>query len=89
MLPIITLLLRIIVQQGVVHTWLSLCEQIDTLYSNHLKTGLEWYSNGRFVFGCQMVGYTNGGMKTGLKKPVYGPKYQVFKWSVKSRDFTI
>ena len=89
MLPIITLLLRIIVQQGVVHTWLSLSEQIATLYSNDLKTGLEWYSNGRFVFGCQMVGYANGGMKTGLKKPVYGPKYLVFKWSFKSCDFTI
>ena len=32
---------------------------------------------------------TNGGLKTGLKKPVYGPKCPVFKWSIKSRDFTI
>ena len=37
-------------------------------YSNHLKTGLVWYSNGRFVSGCQMVRYSNGGLKTGLKK---------------------
>ena len=26
------------------------------------------YTNGRFVSGCQMVRYTNGGLKTGLKK---------------------
>ena len=37
-------------------------------YSNHLNTGLVWYSNGRFVSGCQMVRYSNGGLKTGLKK---------------------
>ena len=36
-------------------------------YSNHLKTGLVLYSNGRFVSGCQMVRYL-GGMKTVLKK---------------------
>ena len=69
------------------------------LYSNHLNTGLVWYSNGRFVSGCQMVRYSNGGQKTGLKKPVaqdnglvtpdYGPQCLVFKWSAKSRDFTI
>ena len=48
------------------------------IYSNHLKTGLVWYSNGRFVSGCQMVQYLNGGLKTMLKKPVYGPKCQVW-----------
>ena len=37
-------------------------------YSNHLKTELVWYSNGRFVSGCQRVLYWNGGLKTGLKK---------------------
>ena len=37
-------------------------------YSNHLKTGLVWYSNGRFVSGYQMVQYLSGGLKTGLKK---------------------
>ena len=37
-------------------------------YSNHLNTGLVRYLNGRFVSGCQMVRYTNGGLKTGLKK---------------------
>ena len=31
----------------------------------------------------------SGGLKTGLKQPVYGPKCTVFKWSAKSRDFTI
>ena len=55
----------------------------------HLKTGLVWYSNGRFVSGCQMVGYSNGGLKTRLKKPIYGPKCPVFKWPAKSSDFTI
>ena len=58
-------------------------------YSNHLNTGLVWYSKGRFVSGCQMVWYLNGGLKTRLKKLVSGPKYLVFEWSAKSRDFTI
>ena len=38
------------------------------LYSNHLNTGLVWYSNGRFMSGCQMVWYLNGGLKNGLKE---------------------
>ena len=38
------------------------------VYSNHLNNGLVWYSNGRFVSGCQMVRYSSGGLKTGLKK---------------------
>ena len=33
-------------------------------YSNHLNTGLVRYSDGRFVLGCQMVRYWNGGLKT-------------------------
>ena len=37
----------------------------------------------RFVPGCQVVRYSNGGLKTGLKKPVYGPKCPVFKWAIK------
>ena len=37
-------------------------------YSNHLNTGLVWYSNGRFGSGYQMVWYSNGGLKTRLKK---------------------
>ena len=44
------------------------------MYSNHLNIGLVWYSNGRFVSGSQMVRYSNVGLKTRLKKPVYGPK---------------
>ena len=28
-------------------------------------------------------------MKTGLKKPVYGPKCLVFQWSAESLDFTL
>ena len=44
------------------------------------------YSNGWFVSLCQMFRYLNGGLKIGLKKPVYGPKCPVFEWSSKSRD---
>ena len=29
-------------------------------YSNHLKTGLVWYSNGQKLSGSQMVWYSNG-----------------------------
>ena len=36
-----------------------------------------------------MVRYSNGGLKPGLKKPVYGPKCLAFKWSAKSGGFTI
>ena len=36
-----------------------------------------------------MVQYSNGVLKTRLKKPVYGPKCPVFELSVKSRDLTI
>ena len=36
-------------------------------YSNHLNTGLVWYSNGRFVSGCQMVWYSSVVLKTGLE----------------------
>ena len=35
------------------------------------------------------VWFSNVGLKTGLKKPVYGPKCPAFKWSAKSCDFTI
>ena len=70
--------------------WIPNVQQPHTLlpfeYSNHLNTGLVWYTNGRIVSSCQMVWYSNGGLKTGLKNPVYGPKCPVFKWS---RDFTI
>ena len=34
-----------------------------------------------------MVRYSNGSLRTGLKKPVYGPKCLVFLWSVKSCDY--
>ena len=47
--------------------------------SNHLNTRLVQHSNGRFVPGCQMVRYSNDGLKTGLKKPFYGPKCLVIK----------
>ena len=36
--------------------------------SNHLNTRLVRYSDGRFVSSCQTVRYSNGGLKTGLKK---------------------
>ena len=61
----------------------------QNMYSNHLNTGLVWYSNDIFVSGCQMVRYSNGGLKTGQKNPVYGPKCPVLKWSAKSCDLTI
>ena len=54
-----------------------------------MNTGLVWYSNTRFVVGFQMVKYSNGGLKTGLKNPVYGPKCTEFKWSAMSHDFNI
>ena len=56
-------------------------------YSNHLNTRLVWYSNGRFVSGRQMVRNSNGGLKTGQKKLVYGPKCPVFEWSAKASDY--
>ena len=46
-------------------------------YSKHLNTGLVWYSNGKFVSGCQTVPYSNGGRKTELKKPVTIPKHGI------------
>ena len=55
--------------------------------SNHLNTRLVWYSNGRFVSGCQIFRYSNGGLKTRLKNPVYGPKCPVLESSAKSRDY--
>ena len=58
-------------------------------FSNHLNAGLVWSSNGRFVSSCHMVQDLIGGLKTGLKKPVYCPKCPVFKWSARSPDFTI
>ena len=30
------------------------------MYSNHLNTGLVWYSNGQKLSGLQMVRYSNG-----------------------------
>ena len=41
-------------------------------YSHHLNTGPFWYSN--------------GDLKTGLKKTDYGPRCTVFEWSTKSSD---
>ena len=40
----------------------------NLIYSDHLSTKRVWYSNGRFVSGCQMVWYVNGGLKTSLRK---------------------
>ena len=33
-----------------------------------MNTQLVWYLNGRIVSCCQMVRYSIGGLKTGLKK---------------------
>ena len=51
------------------------------VYSNHLNTGVVWYSNGRFVLGCQMVWYSNGCLKTRLKK--------AYLWSKMSGNQTV
>ena len=48
--------------------------------SNHLNTGLVWYSNFRFVSSCQMVRFQMVVWKLDWKKPVYGPKCSVFRW---------
>ena len=50
-------------------------------YSNHLNTGLVWYLNGRFVSGGQMVRYSNGGLKIGIKKPVWFKMSGICLWS--------
>ena len=34
-------------------------------YSNHLNTRQVWYSNGPQMSICQMVRFSNGGLKTG------------------------
>ena len=65
---------------------LPLAKQYE--YGNHLNIGLGWYSNGRFLSGCQMIEYFNSGLKTGLKKPVNGPKCLVFEWSAKLHALT-
>ena len=36
-----------------------------------------------------MVGYSNDGLKTRLKMPVYGPKCPALEWSAMSREITI
>ena len=41
------------------------------VYSNHLNIRLVWYSDGRFVSGCQVVWYLKGGLKSGLKKSLF------------------
>ena len=52
---------------------LALC-QVNN-YSNHLNTRLLWYSNGRFVSGCQMVRIQMVVWKPDWKKPVNSPTY--------------
>ena len=53
-------------------------------YNNHLNTVPVQYLKCMFVSGCQMVRYSNEGLKTRLKKSVFGLKCPVFKWSAKS-----
>ena len=63
-------------------------------YSNHLNTGLVWYSNGRFVSGFQIVWYSNGGLKTGPKMYILWSKMSGFQmvclvtWQVPSEHQT-
>ena len=40
----------------------ELVQSTEMIYSNHLETGLVWYSNVRFVSGCCMVQYLNDGL---------------------------
>ena len=62
----------------------------DKLYTNHLITGLVWYSKGRFVSNCQMVGQVfKWWSENHWKIAVNDLKCPVFKWSAKSCDFTI
>ena len=42
------------------HRFVVKFHEIDTLYSNHLNTGLVWYSIGQKLSGLQMVRYSNG-----------------------------
>ena len=65
----------------------NILSEITIAYHSNLNTRLVRHLNGRFVSGCQRVQYSNGGLKTGLKKPVYGPKCPVFEWSAKSGDY--
>ena len=58
-------------------------------YSNRLNTGLVWYLNGRSVPHCQMVRYSNGGLKTGLKKACLWSKMSGLQMVRQVRDFTI
>ena len=63
----------------------KLCVQ----YSSHLNTRLVWYSNGRFVSSCRLVRYSNGGLKTGLKKACLWSKMSCI-WMVRQvKCFTI
>ena len=53
---------------------ITICRK-EVLFKCHLNTVTIWIwdksgiQNGRFVFGCQMVQFLNGGLKTRLKKP--------------------
>ena len=46
--------------------------KLQSEYGNHLNT--------------KLIRHSNGSLKNGLKKPVYGPKCLVFKWSTTSWD---
>ena len=48
------------------------------IYSNHQNTGHVWYSSGPIVYGCQMVWFSNVGLKTGQKMSVVWPKMSGF-----------
>ena len=47
------------------------------------------WTNNRHLWTIRPFSYQTFFLETELKKPVFGPKCLVFKWSVKSRDLTI
>ena len=55
----------------------SSCQVIWLLYSNHLNTGLVWYSNGRFVSICLMVVWNPDWKKPFMVRNVW---CSVFRW---------
>ena len=50
------------------------------IYSNHLNTGQVWYLNALNGSGCQLVWFSNRGLKT-TKNVFHGKKYPVFECS--------
>ena len=52
----------------------NLCYSKKIKYSNHLNTRRVWYLTGPNIFGCQIVWFLIGGLKTGQKHMFEGLK---------------